>query len=112
MNKRIHTRFTIFLIHLTSDSCRYKFNKLTYIYSHNALNIDICNKATQTALAKLTGISPLHGSHAAIPIACDALNARAMAVQEYHYYDREVMAITLPKVTYRPLIESLVFYYL
>ncbi|GIO19367.1 hypothetical protein J18TS1_24670 [Oceanobacillus oncorhynchi subsp. incaldanensis] len=99
MNKRILTRFTIFLIYITSDSYRYKFNKLTYIYSHNALNIDIYNKAMQTALAKLTGISPLHGSHAAIPIACDALNARAMAVQEYHYHDREVMTVTLPKIT-------------
>jgi len=26
--------------------------------------------SNRTALAKLTGISPLHGSHAAIPIAC------------------------------------------
>ena len=28
----------------------------------------------------LTGISPLHGSHAALPIACDAFNARTVAV--------------------------------
>jgi len=54
-------------------------------------------------LVKLTGISPLHGSHAAIPIACDALNARAMAVQEYHYNDREVMAVTYSKDTYGSL---------
>ena len=33
----------------------------------------------------LTGISPLRGSHAALPIACDALNARTVAVGEYHY---------------------------
>lgn len=32
-----------------------------------------------------TGISPLHGSHAALPIACDASNARTVAVREYHY---------------------------
>lgn len=54
-------------------------------------------------MAKLTGISPLHGLHAAIPIACDALNARAVAVQEYHYHDREVMAVTYPKDTYGSL---------
>ncbi len=33
----------------------------------------------------LTGISPLHGSHPALPIACDASNARTVAVREYHY---------------------------
>ncbi|WP_230459124.1 hypothetical protein [Terrilactibacillus tamarindi] len=27
-------------------------------------------------MAKLTGVSPLHGSHAAASIACDAFNAR------------------------------------
>lgn len=26
----------------------------------------------------------MHGSHAALPIACDALNARTVAVREYH----------------------------
>ena len=31
----------------------------------------------------LTGISPLHGSHAALPIACDAFNARTVAVIMY-----------------------------
>lgn len=31
-----------------------------------------------------TGISPLRGSRPALPIACDALNARTMAVREYH----------------------------
>lgn len=34
-----------------------------------------------------TGISPPHGSHAALPIACDALNARTVAVREYHCPD-------------------------
>ena len=33
-----------------------------------------------------TGISPLHGSHVALLIACDASNARTVAVREYHYY--------------------------
>ena len=33
----------------------------------------------------LTGISPLHGSHAALSIACDASNARTVAVREYHF---------------------------
>ncbi len=40
----------------------------------------------------LTGVSPLHGSHAALPIACDALNARTMAVREYHYISCAVVA--------------------
>ena len=33
----------------------------------------------------LTGVSPLRGSHAALPIACDASNARTMAIRKYHY---------------------------
>ena len=41
---------------------------------------------------KPTGISPLHGSHAAAPIAGDASNARTMAVREYHYRTEQVMA--------------------
>lgn len=40
----------------------------------------------------LTGISPLHGPHPALPIACDALNARTVAVGEYHYVFCAVMA--------------------
>ena len=40
----------------------------------------------------LTGISPLHGSHPALPIACDALNARTVAIGEYHYIFCAVMA--------------------
>ncbi|PWM97079.1 MAG: hypothetical protein DBX95_01895 [Oscillibacter sp.] len=31
-----------------------------------------------------TGLSPPRGSHAALPIACDAFNARTMAIREYH----------------------------
>ncbi|NBK08577.1 conjugal transfer protein [Enterococcus asini] len=34
----------------------------------------------------------MHGSHVAVPIACDASNARTMAVREYHYHDKKVMA--------------------
>ena len=40
----------------------------------------------------LTGVSPLHGSHAALPIACDAFNARTVAVREYHYIFCAVVA--------------------
>ena len=40
----------------------------------------------------LTGVSPLRGSHAALPIACDALNARTVAIGEYHYIFCAVMA--------------------
>ena len=40
----------------------------------------------------LTGVSPLHGSHAALPIACDALNARTVAIREYHYIFCAVVA--------------------
>ena len=43
----------------------------------------------------LTGISPLHGSHVALPIACDASNARTTAVKEYHYTDIWIMAAEL-----------------
>jgi|SRR5690625_748561 len=32
-----------------------------------------------------------------------AVNARTVAVQEYHYHDREVMAVTCPKETYGSL---------
>ncbi|MFR7605600.1 MAG: hypothetical protein ACLUV3_09500 [Oscillospiraceae bacterium] len=51
----------------------------------------------QTASASSTGISLLHGSHAALPIACDASNARTMAVREYHYTDIWIMAADVPK---------------
>ena len=40
----------------------------------------------------LKGISPLHGSHVALPIACDASNARTVAIGEYHYIFCAVMA--------------------
>ena len=34
---------------------------------------------------KPTGISPSHGSHVTLLIACDAFNARTVTVREYHY---------------------------
>ena len=34
-----------------------------------------------------------HSSYVAVPIACDALNAQAVAVREYHYLTAQVMAI-------------------
>ena len=37
-------------------------------------------------------VSPLHGSHPALPIACDAFNARTVAVREYHYIFCALMA--------------------
>ncbi|WP_179978765.1 hypothetical protein [Blautia obeum] len=50
-----------------------------------------------------TGISPLHGSHAAAPIACDASNARTVAVREYHYLTGQVMA---EKIDVFPLMDT------
>ena len=48
----------------------------------------------------LTGISPLHGSHPALPIACDASNARTVAVREYHYIFCAVMACKVLRLLY------------
>ena len=48
----------------------------------------------------LTGISPLHGSHPALPIACDALNARTVAIGEYHYIFCAVMACKVLRLLY------------
>ena len=50
--------------------------------------------------ASSTGIAPLHGSHAALPITCDASNARIMAVGEYHYTDIWIVAAVRAKVCY------------
>ncbi|WP_333616612.1 hypothetical protein [Bacteroides pyogenes] len=36
----------------------------------------------------LTGVSPLRRSAEALPIACDAFNARTVAIREYHYVFR------------------------
>ena len=43
-------------------------------------------------MSKLTGIAPLHGSYVAVPNACDASNAQAVAVREYHYQTGQVVA--------------------
>ena len=51
----------------------------------------------QTASASLTGIAPPHGSHAALPIICDASNARIMAIREYHYTDMRIVAADVPR---------------
>ncbi len=48
----------------------------------------------------LTGISPLHGSHPALPIACDAFNARTVAIGEYHYIFCAVMACKVLRLLY------------
>ena len=48
----------------------------------------------------LTGISPLHGFHPALPIACDASNARTVAVGEYHYVFCVVMACKVLRLLY------------
>ena len=42
-------------------------------------------RQTVDQLLNLTGIAPLRGSRAALPIACDAFNARTVAIREYHY---------------------------
>ena len=52
---------------------------------------------TVDSLLNLTGIAPLHGSHAALPITCDASNARIMAVGEYHYTDIWIVAADVPR---------------
>ena len=43
------------------------------------------NNKTDGCWRSSKGVSPPHGSRAALPIACDALNARTMAVRSYHY---------------------------
>ena len=48
----------------------------------------------------LTGVSPLRGSHAALPIACDASNARTVAIGEYHYIFCAVMACKVLRLLY------------
>ena len=50
--------------------------------------------------------------HVAVPIACDALNAQAVAVREYHYQTEQVMAIkedksfTRTQIGYRSLLQG------
>ena len=57
-------------------------------------------QAPRRRLPTPTGISPLHGSHVAVPIACDASNAQAVAVREYHYQTAQVMAKRSDKLSY------------
>nr|WP_225440984.1 MULTISPECIES: hypothetical protein [Bacillota] len=52
-----------------------------------------CFTSNRTALAKLTGVPPLHGSHVAILIACDGfITLGLLTVWEYHYHDKNVVA--------------------
>ena len=55
----------------------------------------------QTASASSTGIAPLHGSHAALPITCDASNARIMAVGEYPSFETPGMRFWLQSICTR-----------
>ncbi|WP_371327442.1 hypothetical protein [Granulicatella sp. HMSC31F03] len=49
--------------------------------------------SNQTALAKLTGVPPLHGSHATALIACDGfITLGLLTMQKYHYHDKNVFA--------------------
>jgi len=48
----------------------------------------------------LTGVSPRHGSHAALLIACDAFNARAVTAKEYQCTDLCVLARKPPRLHY------------
>ncbi|RGE64539.1 hypothetical protein DXA36_16400 [Eisenbergiella sp. OF01-20] len=43
-----------------------------------------CGQNTDGWRPSSTGFSPPYGSHTALPIACDASNARTVAVREYH----------------------------
>ena len=54
----------------------------------------------------------LRKDNVAVPIACDALNAQAEAVREYHYQTEQVMAIkedksfTRTQIGYRSLLQE------
>ena len=61
--------------------------------------------SNSTAFVIATGVPPLHSSYVAVPIACDALNAQAVAVREYHYLTAQVMAIKEDKSFTRTQIE-------
>ena len=50
-------------------------------------------EAVRRRLSTPTGLAPLHGSHVAVPIACDVSSVQAVAVREYHYQTGQVMAI-------------------
>ncbi len=56
-------------------------------------------------LSPFHSIYLLHSSYVAVPITCDALNAQAVAVREYHYLTAQVMAIKENKSFTRTQIE-------
>jgi len=77
--------------------------KIDKLFIHINLNF----KSTTDGRGRvLTGISPRHGFHAALPIACDALPnivrlyARTVAVREYQYTDLYVIARKPPRLHY------------
>ena len=51
------------------------------------------------------------GSHAALPIACDAFNARTMAIREYHCPACTVVARKLPRLLCGAVLFALLFPY-
>ena len=51
-----------------------------------------CSQAVRRLVSKAHGMKALYGSHTAVPIVCDASNARTVAVREYHYLTEHVMA--------------------
>ncbi|HFH7899347.1 TPA: hypothetical protein ACIN4F_002040, partial [Streptococcus agalactiae] len=77
------------------------YNYIKYFYDNTLTREEY--PSNRTALAKLTGISPLHDFHVAVPIVCDATNARTVAIREYHYHDKKVMATILLKIVYEVL---------
>jgi len=66
----------------------------------NDFTIQIISKYRAVVGCNLTGVSPRHGSHAALLIACDALNARTVTVREYQYISLCVLARKLPRLHY------------
>jgi len=64
------------------------------------MNNKIIISATDGRGRVLTGISPRHGSHAALFIACDAFNARTVTTREYHCADLCVIARKPPRPHY------------
>lgn len=56
--------------------------------------------AVRRRLSAPTGLAPLHGSHVAVPIACDISNVQAVAVREYHYQTTQVMAERSDKLSF------------
>ena len=57
-------------------------------------------EAVRRRLSASTGLAPLHGSHVAVPIACDVSSVQAVAVREYHYQTTQVMAKRSDKLSF------------